>query len=64
MYEQLEVKAMEETIKVREKMETTKNTLQENLAGMQAELGKLMGGKTTFKSLFSRGSKSDQIQKF
>lgn len=27
-------------------------------------MAKLMGGKTTFKSLFSKGSKNEQIQKF
>ena len=37
--------------------------MSEDLLTLQAEQAKLMGGKTTFKSLFSRGSKNEQIQK-
>lgn len=63
MYEQLEIKAIEETIKVKEQLEIKKSEMEQDLISQQGELAKLMGGKTTFKSIFSRGSKAEQIQK-
>jgi hypothetical protein len=62
-YEILEVRAMEEALKGKERLEADKQGKSEELLTNQAELAKLMGGKTTFKSIFSRGSKSEQIQK-
>ena len=63
MYEQLEVKAMEEALKTKEKMEAAKVSLENQLLEVQSEVAKLSGGKTTFKSLFSRGSKVEQVEK-
>jgi len=37
--------------------------MEEALLGRQGELSKLSGGKTTLKSLFSRGSKDEQVSK-
>jgi sorting nexin-1/2/sorting nexin-4 len=62
-YEILEVRAMEEALKTKERLDIEKQEKSEELLTNQAELAKLMGGKTTFKSIFSRGSKSEQIQK-
>lgn len=36
--------------------------MDQKLLSDQAEFASLMGGKTTFKSIFSRGNKSEQIQ--
>jgi hypothetical protein len=60
----LEVRAMDEALKIKEKLEVEKQDKSEQLLTNQSELAKLMGGKTTIKSFFSRGSKSEQIQKF
>lgn len=62
-YEILEVKAMEEALRIKEKYEADKKESDELLLKNQSELAKLMGGKTTLKSIFSRGSKNEQIQK-
>jgi hypothetical protein len=62
-YEILEVKAMEEALKIKEKYETELKEKQSELLEKQTELSKLNSGKTTLKSFFSRGSKTDQIQK-
>jgi hypothetical protein len=62
-YEILEVKAMEEALRVKERYEMDKKDKEEQLLKCQAELAKLKGGKTTFKSIFSRGSKNEQIVK-
>ncbi len=43
------------------KSENKKN-LEEKYLTNQAEVAKLTGGKTTFKSLFSRGDKKQQIE--
>lgn len=63
-YEILEVRAMEEALRGKERLDADKQAKNEELLTSQSELAKLMGGKTTLKSIFSRGSKSEQIQKF
>ena len=67
-YEIREIEGMEEAITTRESYESTyfinvdkKKSLQEKCLSSQAEVAKLTGGKTTFKSLFSRGNKNQQI---
>ena len=55
---------MDEALKIKEKLEVEKQDKSEQLLTNQSELAKLMGGKTTIKSFFSRGSKSEQIQRF
>jgi hypothetical protein len=55
---------MDEALRIKEKLEVEKQDKSEQLLTNQSELAKLMGGKTTIKSFFSRGSKSEQIQKF
>ena len=54
---------MEEALRIKEKYEADKKENDELLLKSQSELAKLMGGKTTLKSIFSRGSKNEQIQK-
>jgi hypothetical protein len=49
---------MDEALKIKEKLEVLKQDKSEQLLTNQSELAKLMGGKTTIKSFFSRGSKS------
>lgn len=55
---------MEEALRGKERLDADKQAKNEELLTSQSELAKLMGGKTTLKSIFSRGSKSEQIQKF
>jgi len=62
-YEILEVKAMEEALKTKEKYEIELKDKQNELLEKQTELSKLNSGKTTLKSFFSTKSKTDQIQK-
>lgn len=58
------MRAMEEALRAKERLDVEKQSKNEELLTSQSELAKLMGGKTTFKSIFSRGSKTEQIQKF
>lgn len=54
---------MDQAIKIKEKYDTEKKDKENLLLDRQAELAKLNSGKTTLKSIFSRGSKNEQIQK-
>lgn len=47
---------------MKQTLEGNKKKLEEKCLNNQAEVAKLLGGKTTFKSIFSKGSKSEQIQ--
>ncbi|EGR33888.1 PX domain protein, partial [Ichthyophthirius multifiliis] len=58
-----EVEAFLEILQQKEDLEEKKNKSQIKVKSEQAEQSKLQAGKTTFKSLFSTGSKEDKVQK-
>lgn len=68
-FESREVEAMQEAVATREqhertgsnKVETMKK-LQDKRKDDQDEMSKLVSGKTTFKSIFTKGTKADQIK--
>lgn len=54
---------MDQAIKLKQKYDSDKKDKENLVLDRQAELAKLNSGKTTLKSIFSRGSKNEQIQK-
>lgn len=61
-YEVLEVEGMQELLIDRDNFEAHYFKCNEKMLSAESELSKLMGGKTTLKSFFSKGNKDEQIK--
>ena len=61
-FESREVEAMQEAVATREQYENTMKKLQDKRKDDQEEMSKLVSGKTTLKSIFTKGNKADQIK--
>ncbi|CAD8189257.1 unnamed protein product [Paramecium octaurelia] len=57
-----EVEAFQETLKQKEFVDNLKASAQQKLRDQNSELVKLQAGKTTLKSMFSKGSNTEQAQ--
>ena len=59
--ENIEIKAFLETIEQKEKYESIRSKLQDKQRSDTQEMQKILAGKTTFKTVFSRKSKDEEI---
>ena len=59
--ENIEIKAFLETIEQKEKYENIRSKLQDKQRSDTQEMQKILAGKTTFKTVFSRKSKDEEI---